>query len=95
MPYTKPLVLAVSASFLLGGLTGAVMPTRMKAPIGPDWRDKYNAPLQVDSPSFYVEPGPQDLTPARAEVEAPIGITPAVAMDIPAEPVETAQLASR
>jgi len=95
VPYTKPLVLAVSASFLLGGLTGAVMPTRMKAPIGPDWRDTYNAPLQLDGPSFYVEPGPQDLTPARAEVDEPIGISPAVAMDTPAAPLETTQLASR
>lgn len=70
MSHTKPIVLAVAAAFLLGGLTGAVMPTKMKAPIGPDWRGRYNVTFDRSAPSFYTEPGPQDLTPGHAAREA-------------------------
>ncbi|MBT0670906.1 hypothetical protein HT136_21280 [Novosphingobium profundi] len=65
MSVLKPVALAVTASFVLGGLTGAAMPTRMKPPIGPDLHDRYAVTFDPSAPAFYIEPGPQDLTPVH------------------------------
>ncbi|MCJ2183754.1 hypothetical protein MTR62_13790 [Novosphingobium sp. 1949] len=65
MAYARTIALALAASFMLGGLTGATIPTRMKAPIGPDWRDRYGFTFDPAARSVYVEPGPQDLSPSR------------------------------
>lgn len=37
----KSAAVALAGTLLLGGLTGATIPTGMKAPFGPDWRRDY------------------------------------------------------
>ncbi len=68
MPIFKPVALAIVAAFVLGGLTGAAMPTRIKAPIGPDLRGRYTVRLE---PTLSFSSPERDLArSARARTQA-------------------------
>lgn len=63
LPETKSAAVALAGAIILGSLVGTAMPTRMKAAIGPDWREQYGIQFDPSAATFYVEPAPQDLTP--------------------------------
>lgn len=55
---------ALLGAVTLGSVAGATIPTAIRMPFGPDWRETYGIRADPDGPDYYLEPGPQDLSPA-------------------------------
>ncbi|CDO35745.1 hypothetical protein [Novosphingobium sp. KN65.2] len=63
MPGTTQILGALFGAVTLGTLAGASIPTTMKPAFGPDWRERYGVRFNPSAATYYVEPGPQDLSP--------------------------------
>lgn len=63
LPRTHNAVVAMAGAISLGMLAGATIPTQIKSPFGSDWRDLYSPRGDPATPTFYVEAGPEDLSP--------------------------------
>jgi len=73
LPKTQNAVLAVAGAIGLGILAGATIPTQMHGPLADDWRETYGIRPDHDAATFYVEPGPQDLTPVSDGYDEALG----------------------
>jgi hypothetical protein len=62
MAKTQNAVMAMTGAICLGMLAGGTIPTRIKSPFGSDWRDIYSVRADPTTPTYYVEPGPEDLS---------------------------------
>ncbi|WP_148274942.1 hypothetical protein [Novosphingobium sp. PP1Y] len=63
MPGTTQILGALLGAVTLGTLAGATIPTAMKPAFGPDWRDRYGVRFNPSAATYYVEAGPEDLSP--------------------------------
>ncbi|AIT80971.1 hypothetical protein [Novosphingobium pentaromativorans] len=63
MPGTTQILGALLGAVTLGTLAGAAIPTAMKPAFGPNWRDRYGVRFNPSAATYYVEAGPEDLSP--------------------------------